>query len=83
MVLHQPVEPANVIAEVLLVGDAGRRHAIGPYDYILMRMITLVRRGCRQGKGEEKEQAGRHRLLSLGARLGKQKRNALRYPRAG
>src|SRR6266478_4550098 len=52
----------DVAAEVLLVGDAGGRHAIGPYHYILMRMITLVRRGCRQGEGEEKEQAGRHRL---------------------
>src|SRR5882757_9859495 len=69
-----------VIAEVLLVGDAGGRHAIGPYDYILMWIITPVRRGCRQGEGEEKEQAGRHRLLSSGARLGKQKRSSLRYP---
>jgi hypothetical protein len=29
-----------------------------------MRIISLVRRGCRQGEGEEKEQAGCHRLLS-------------------
>jgi hypothetical protein len=53
-----------VIAEVLLVGDAGGRHPIGPHDYILMRIMTLVRRGCRQGEGEDKEQAGCHRLLS-------------------
>ena len=53
-----------VIAEVLLVGDAGGRYAIGPHDYILMRIITLFRRDCRQGEGEDKEQAGCHRLLS-------------------
>jgi hypothetical protein len=45
----------DVIAEVLLVGDAGGRHAIGPHDYIFRRILTLVRRGCRQGEGEDKE----------------------------